>query len=118
MVDVPDNATTTTVLQFSSDATVGTYSGRIETLGDHDWIRVTLTAGTTYAFFLSVQRIGTSAGDAILSLRNAAGVEVAMDDESGVGANSYLQFTAVSSGTYYIDCGTFMADHTGSYSVF
>ena len=39
MVDVPNNTTTTAVLETATGLILtGSYSGRLETAGDHDWI--------------------------------------------------------------------------------
>lgn len=40
MVDIPADVTTTASLSVG-----GAFSGMLETLGDRDWIRVTLQAG-------------------------------------------------------------------------
>jgi hypothetical protein len=87
----------------------------IETLGDHDWYQVTLVAGTTYTIQTSSNGLGT---DAFLNLRNAAGAVLASDDDSGDYVNSLITFTATSSGTYYIDAGTYNDESTGGYNLF
>jgi serralysin len=120
MVDVPANTTTTAVLEtalLNGDELFGTYSGRIETPGDHDWIRVSLTAGKTYSFYLSAQETGFAGGDSFLSLRNAAGAQVAEADDGGVLNNSYLSFDAITTGTYFIDVSLVSALERGIYSV-
>src|SRR5262245_23128503 len=118
MVDIPDDATTTAVLEFDASATVGTYSGRFEFGGDRDWIQVTLQASVTYHFFLASQFKGFEHGDSLLQLRNTAGAVVASNDNNGGGGgNSFIQFTPTSSGTYYIDASIFNQFDTGSYSV-
>lgn len=48
MTDVAGNVTTTTVLESTTNGVAGTYSGHLEAPGDHDWIKVTLTANTAY----------------------------------------------------------------------
>jgi len=87
----------------------------IETLGDHDWYQVTLVAGTTYTIQTSSNGLGT---DAFLNLRNAAGTVLASDDDSGDNVNSLITFTATSTGTYYIDAGTYNNESTGGYHLF
>jgi serralysin len=87
----------------------------IETLGDHDWYRVTLVAGTTYTIQTSSDGSGT---DAFLNLRDAAGTLISSDDDAGDGVNSLITFTATTTGTYYIDAGTYNDDTTGSYHLF
>ncbi|HYD23670.1 MAG TPA: M10 family metallopeptidase C-terminal domain-containing protein [Croceibacterium sp.] len=84
----------------------------IETLGDHDWYKVTLVAGTTYTIHTSFDATFT---DALLAVRNSVGVLLQSDDDSGERNNALLGFTPTSSGTYYIDAGTFSDDTTGSF---
>ncbi len=43
MADVPGSTTTTVSLAVGAS-----YSGVLEKFGDHDWLRVNLTAGKTY----------------------------------------------------------------------
>jgi serralysin len=115
MVDIPDDTTTTAALEFDSGATVGTYSGYADYGGDHDWIRVSLTAGVTYNFYLSVQNNGGDNGDSLLSLRNATGIEIASNDNVGVAnSNSFVQFIPATSGTYYIDASFRLSSQRGA----
>src|SRR5262245_26847898 len=94
----------------------GSYSGRLEVPGDHDWVRVTLSAGSTYHFYLSFLDTGSdTSGDSELFLFNSLGDLVGTDDSSGVGANSFLEFTPATSGTYYVDIGEVDNNNTGDY---
>jgi Ca2+-binding RTX toxin-like protein len=123
MVDVPANTTTTAILETAllngpvGLELFGTYSGRIDAPGDHDWVRVNLTAGKTYFFYLSAEEIGAGGGDSFLSLRNASGTQVAFDDDGGVADNSFLPFPVTATGTYYIDVSLFSPGERGTYSV-
>ena len=97
----------------------GTFSGEIETAGDHDWIKVDLIKGITYSIYLCFLQTGSpTEGDSVLRLRNAAGKLVAFNDDGGISANSYLSFTPTKSGTFFIDVSEFFAQVTGSYSLF
>jgi serralysin len=108
---VPGSIATTATLSIGSSVDVS-----IDTLGDRDWYRVTLTAGTTYTIQTSSDGSGT---DAFLNLRDATGnIILTSDDDSGDGVNSLITFTAVSSGTYYVDAGTYANQTTGSYHLF
>jgi serralysin len=89
-----------------------TFTGSISGAGDHDWIRVTLTAGTNY----TITQTGTSLSDPLLNLRNSAGTVLATNDDSGGTLNSLISFTATTSGTYYIDAGAF-GSNFGGYAV-
>lgn len=87
----------------------------IDTLGDHDWYAVTLVAGTTYVFHTTA--IAGQNPDTFLNLRDSSGSVVASDDDGGDGTYSVIRFTATSSGTFYIDAGTFNDLSTGSYQL-
>jgi hypothetical protein len=81
----------------------GSVTGNIDFLEDRDWFRVTLAAGYTYRFDLQ----GRSSGhgtlpDPILSLRNSLGGTLASDEDSGIGPDAQITYTAISSGTYYL----------------
>jgi len=112
MVDLPANPTTP-----ASVAVGGSYSGLIETNGDLDWIAVTLTAGTTVEIALNA----TGANpiyDPFLVLYDSAGNFIDLDDDGGAtGLNSLLTFSVETTGTYYIEAGTFGLSDTGGYTV-
>lgn len=93
----------------------GIVAGNIETANDHDWFRITLTAGETYLFRTGgVVADGTV--DTTLTLRDAAGTQLQTNDDAGEGAYSALRFTATTSGTYYLDVGAFSTG-TGQYTL-
>jgi serralysin len=99
---------------------VGSTFGGAITAGDHDFVRITLTAGQTYTFSM----IGTGAGtanfpDTYLTLRNSAGVSLATDDDNGPGRSSILTFTVTTTGTYYLDAQGYggLAANVGSYTL-
>ena len=104
----------------ASTATTGTISiggsvnGTIETAGDHDWLRVTLTAGQSYVF--STEAIVGGNVDTVLYVRDASGNALAFNDDSS-GTYSKIRFTATTSGTYYIDVGVWGNEQAGSYRV-
>ena len=87
----------------------------IDTLGDHDWYAVTLVAGTTYVFHTTA--IAGQNPDTFLNLRNASGTIVASDDDGGDSTYSVIRFIATSSGTFYIDAGTYNDLSLGSYNL-
>jgi Ca2+-binding RTX toxin-like protein len=77
--------------------------------GDHDWYAVTLTSGTDYAFWArgTPTEAGTATDPRIFNLYESDGTtSVGSDDDSGVGYESLLTYTATYTGTYYIDAGT------------
>src|SRR5438045_6525474 len=93
---VPGSIATTFTL--SSDSSV---RGYVNSLSNEDWYRVTLTAGHTYTFAMDGMGQG-AISDTYLRLRDAAGVQLAFDDDSGPITCSLLTFTAAASGTYYL----------------
>ncbi|MFN9909881.1 MAG: PPC domain-containing protein, partial [bacterium] len=85
----------------------------MEAIGDRDWFSVALNAGVTYRFNLN----GNGLNDPTLALRDAAGVQLAFNDDANGGLNSQIDFTADSSGTYFLDAGPFGAG-VGAYTLF
>jgi hypothetical protein len=90
--------------------------GTIDFDTDHDWRRVRLEEGQSYRFTLAGAG-DTPVGDPILSIYGATGDALAMDDDGGDGFNSYLEFTAPSTGNYYIDAAAFGEVGTGGYTL-
>jgi Ca2+-binding RTX toxin-like protein len=113
MVDIAANRTTTAMIE--GDATGGSFSGEIETIGDKDWIRVTLTAGVAYRFHAHATAPGNH--DSHLALYHPNGTLLLEDDDGGVAFNSYLQYTATVSGVFYLEVATHEG-HPGQYSLF
>lgn len=93
-----------------------TAQGTVSSNADHDWHRITLTAGQTHTFAL-VGTGGNGLEDPYLRLRNSAGTEIGQDDDGGPGSNSTFTFTAVTSGTYYLDVGSFNNASSGQYGL-
>ena len=90
----------------------GSSSGVVEAIGDRDWFRIALNAGGTYRFNLN----GVGLSDPTLYLRDANGVQLAFNDDANASLNSQIDFTALSTGTYYLDAGAFSSG-LGSYSL-
>jgi serralysin len=107
-------AGTTTVYTLGIGQTA---QGTLATAADHDWYRVNLVAGQTYTFAM----IGTGAvndvDDTYLQLRNGAGSLLRADDDSGPDISSMLTFTATTSGTYYLDAGSYNNTDAGQYGI-
>ena len=94
---IPANTSTAFSIAIGESET-----GVINVTGDHDWFRVELVAGQSYAFTLT----GSGASplpDAYLELYDSNGVLVSIDDDGGPGTDSLICFTAVQSGTYFIN---------------
>ena len=106
-------ASVSTVAALALGATA---SGTLEALGDHDWYRLSLTAGQTYVF--QTLRTGVSSDfDTTLSIRNGAGTELAFNDDGTDGTYSYLRFTASTTGTYFLDVGAYGEAETGAFRI-
>jgi Ca2+-binding RTX toxin-like protein len=117
MVDVPANASTTETFETDIVGNIGSYSGRIETVGDHDWLRITLEAGYTYRFFLSLQQTGMQTGRSTLTIHAASGGQVGSDGTGTTTSNPFLAFSPGATGTFYVDIGEFGDDGRGAYSI-
>ncbi len=95
-----------------------TAQGQVSTKGDHDWFKVNLVAGQTYTFAMVATGVTTTRlDDTYLALRNSGGTQIASDDDAGPGTNSTITFTATTSGTYYLDAGSYDNRGTGQYGL-
>ena len=93
--------------------TLGTsLTGTVDFNGDVDRYSVYLTAGNTYAFSLN----GTTLLNPYVEVQDGTGTNVASDDDSGGGLNSYVAYTPAASGTYYLAARASGNNATGSYS--
>ena len=100
------------------------FSGRLDSRGDEDWIRVELEADLKYDIFLSGQG-DDGAGDTILRVYDAFGELLAMNDDVDRDAgklSSYLRFYPDYSGVYYLGVGSYSGnpnqENWGDYAVF
>lgn len=91
-------------------------SGVLDFASDTDWHRVRLTAGQTYRFGL-VGAGDNALGDPLLKLYGPDGAELAVDDDGGEGLNSYLEFTAATTGYYFLEAGAYDEESTGGYTL-
>lgn len=83
---------------------------------DSDWYRIRLTEGETYRFRLHSDG-DPALADPLLRVRDARGEELAMDDDGGGGLNSNLEFTAPTSGNFFVEARGFGDDATGGYTL-
>lgn len=90
--------------------------GTLDFPSDTDWYRVRLTEGQSYRFTLNSSG-DNPIGDPLIRLHNSRGEEVGVDDDGGDGLNSYLEFTAPSTGNYYVEATSFTGDATGGYTI-
>lgn len=96
--DYSFNTDTTGIVSQTGSAT----SGIINSKGDADLFKITLTAGSSYIFDLA--RTSTDGlADPYLVLYDGTNLEDwAFDDDSGGNGNASISFTAPVSGTYYL----------------
>ena len=96
--------------------------GKIDAVGDSDWISATLVAGKVYVADVLANGAGSSGvvggnlADATLRLLDASGALLMSDDDSGAGLDPRLVITAETSGTLYFDVGANGAA-TGTYTL-
>src|SRR5262249_10109788 len=84
----------------------GSADGALGYAGDQDWYRVRLEGGQTYRFTLSHN--GENAlSDPFVRIFDNSGAELASDDDSGGELNSLLEFTAPSTGNYFVSAGAY-----------
>lgn len=96
----------------------GSAAGGMQFTGDHDWFRTTLTAGHNYVI---TERGAPSGGgtlyDSYVRLHNVAGNQLAYNDDGGTGYDSELAVHVNSTGTYYINAGSYGDYYTGTYTL-
>ena len=106
--------TTTTYTASIGD----TFEGQISSGGDQDWVAVNLVSGKSYVFWVrgtDGSLLGLS--DTTLSVHNSAGVELASNDDASNSIYfSAIQLTATTTGTYYINVGSYGTE-TGNYAL-
>lgn len=94
--------------------------GAIQSVGDHDWFRVSLEADEFYRINLegADTKEGALEDPYLLGVYDSNGqlLPKTTDDNGGLGRNAYLSFTPEESGDYYIAVGAF-GDSTGTYEL-
>ncbi|WP_309611306.1 FG-GAP-like repeat-containing protein [Sphingomonas sp.] len=112
MVDIPGDTTTTATISLG-----GSVTGSLETIGDHDWFRLSLTVGQEVTIALNATTIGGVA-DPYLRVYAANGSTLLFEnDDGGTGTNSLLSFKAATTGVYFIDAAAFNNAGTGNYQL-
>ena len=105
----------------STTATIAVGAQVTETLNfinDQDWFEITLVAGETYDFSM-MGTGGAPLSDPLLRLMDAAGVEVATNDDIILGSvtHSLLTFTATTGGTFYVSAQSYNGTSVGDYTL-
>ena len=105
----------------------GMVMGNIETIGDEDWFEVTLRADRKYAFALkgSWDAHGTLDDPYLTGIYDSDGtlIEGTSNDDTEYGPDSWVEFTVIQGGSYYVAVGAdgagtgtyklWVEDHTG-----
>ncbi len=94
-----------------------TFKGSLSAVGDQDYIRIQLQAGQQYTIDLAGDGSAGELTDPYLRLRDASGNILAFNDDGGAGFDSRLVYTATTTGTYYIDAGSYQNKRAGAYQV-
>lgn len=95
-----------------------TFSGTLDMNGDRDWVRVDLEQGQTYSVSLSgVAGGGGTLRDPYLRIYNDNGTLLSLNDDSGPGLDSQINFSPNNTGTYYIAAGAYADRSTGTYQI-
>jgi Ca2+-binding RTX toxin-like protein len=105
MVDVSSNFATDARFEGyikGAETFAGSFSSTLDFAGDEDWIQVRLAAGIQYTFTANSLDPVTGLADPSLTLLDGNGNQVAFDDDGGVANNSFLTFTAATSGMYFV----------------
>jgi hypothetical protein len=116
VVDIPGNITTTSVVSVGS-----TTNGSVEVGGDHDWFKITLSAGQIIQ--VTMNGLGLSAlEDPYLRIRDSSGAVIFENDDHGGSRNAFVAFQASYTGVYYIDAAAWDNDppeynYTGDYEL-
>ena len=90
--------------------------GTLDFPSDADWYRVRLTEGQSYRFTLNATG-DSPMDDPLVRVHDSHGAELAVDDDGGDGLNSYLEFTAPSTGTYFVEATSFGGQAVGGYTL-
>nr|WP_169618103.1 M10 family metallopeptidase C-terminal domain-containing protein [Ruegeria sp. PR1b] len=93
------------------------FTGALGYLGDRDWVAVTLEAGQAYTITLTGANSGNGTlPDPYLRLYDSSGTLLDEADD-GDGYDSVMDYTANTTGTYYLAAGSYADIDTGSYQL-
>jgi Ca2+-binding RTX toxin-like protein len=96
----------------------GLVTGTLETVGDRDWFRITLTAGVNYTFDLrGAASNGGTLIDPYLYLYSSSGKLLTSNDDGGTSTDSRIVFVAATSGTYYLAAAAYNDGYAGTYRI-
>ncbi|WP_052161838.1 FG-GAP-like repeat-containing protein [Hoeflea sp. BAL378] len=109
--DVIGGTNTTQAIAVNASRT-----GEIQFRGDLDWYQATLTGGQNYVLDLRGSPTGNGTlSDPFVRMYNAAGTEIALNDDAGIGFEAQLTVRVTDSGTYFFGARRFGDSGTGTY---
>lgn len=90
------------------------FDGRLDVVGDHDWVRLDLAAGQTVR--IDLEGLGVDyLSDPFLRVRDSDGDLIERNDDNLGARDSHLVFTAPTTGAFYLDLGAFDDNYAGDY---
>ncbi|GAM97239.1 extracellular neutral protease B [alpha proteobacterium U9-1i] len=108
--DPPGDNTTQVVLAPGQET-----SGTLYPAGDKDWYRLNVTPGQRYSFTLNGVTEGETTLDPVLAIYNAAGEQIAGNDDANGSLNAALNFTPTEAGFVFVEARGFSEDAAGGY---
>lgn len=108
--DYAGNSGTTGTLASGGQAT-----GNVESVGDQDWFRISLNAGTRYQFGLSSGSGSSGLSEPYLRLFDSNGSLVG-EAGGAIGGDAQLSYAASTAGTFYVAAGG-DGSSTGTYTL-
>lgn len=114
VADAPSSISTPYAISVG-DTFRGTLSGSADPT---DYVAVQLTAGQTYTItHTGVSGGGGTLSDPYLRVLSSAGSVLDFDDDDGPGLSSSLIYTAATTGTHYLQAGSYLSRGFGSYTL-
>ncbi|WP_293371753.1 NF038122 family metalloprotease, partial [Phenylobacterium sp.] len=94
-------------------------AGMLQAIGDHDWFKVQLNAGTDYVINITGQDGGGGTlDDPVLTLHDASGAQIAQNDDADLRTlDSRLVVHPGASGTFYVEVNSYGDLTSGSFTV-
>lgn len=110
---------TDTAHAFGQVAVGAPLKGDLQAIGDHDWFKVQLNAGTDYVINLTGRDGGGgSLADSVMALHDATGAQIAINDDADpTSFDSRLVVHPAASGTYYIEAASLGDLTSGSFTL-
>lgn len=112
--DIPADASTDVSLSADGDYR----EGALSPAGDKDWYRIALTEGQGMRISVTSAEGSDGLGDPYVVLYGPDGAQVAVDDDGGEGLNSWLEYSAPTAGSYYLEVRGFVEESAaGRYAI-